>query len=140
MILFYGGYKKHLRKLSTMQNKAMRAITLAKYNESATPIYKNLKILPLEEIYKIQLSKLMFMHTRHELPTPLMELFTVNNAIHSHDTRQKMDPHVRKSNLQSTSRSLLHRAPATWQEIPYNIKQCRTTNHFIHKLRKYLGY
>ena len=82
----------------------------------------------------------MFMHTRHELPTPLMELFTVNNAIHSHDTRQKMDPHVRKSNLQSTSRSLLHRAPATWQEIPYNIKQCRTTNHFIHKLRKYLGY
>jgi hypothetical protein len=63
-LLLWGSASKSLtKKIEVMQNKAIRSITNSKYNESALPLYKQLKILPIKHLYEQQLGKLMYMHT-----------------------------------------------------------------------------
>ena len=49
----------------------MRSITNSKYNDSSGPIYKNLSILPLTGLYKLETVKCMYLNQRNELPLPL---------------------------------------------------------------------
>ena len=129
-----------VQKLQILQNKAVRAITLSKYNASATPIYKNLKILPINGMFKLQLGKLMYRHSNNSLPTPLLKLFTPNRDIHSHNTRHSMDPHIQKSKTQIMAKSFLHRAPAIWYTLPQPIKDSKTAKSFNNNMKKHLGY
>ena len=139
-ILWASSSKTHMRKLQIMQNKAIRAITLSKYNASASPIFKTLGILPVDDIYKFQLSTFMYMHVAHMLPASLMDFFTPNINVHDHNTRHRLDPHVRNSNSLLTVQSFLHKAPEIWYQLPQTIKQSITKISFMTKMRKYLGY
>ncbi len=56
----------------------MRYIHNAPYNSPTTVLYKNLNIPKLQDIYKIQLGKLMYDYTTSKLPPPFLELFTPN--------------------------------------------------------------
>ena len=64
-----------------MQNKAMRIIQNIKYNSSAKPIYKKLKVFPINQLYQQQLGKLMFMHHNSTLPPQIQKIFTINNTV-----------------------------------------------------------
>jgi hypothetical protein len=139
-LLWASSAKTHIRKLQIMQNKAIRSITLSKYNASAIPIFKTLGILPVDEIFNLQLSTLMYMNVAHMLPSPLMDFCTPNINVHDHNTRHRLDPHVRNSNSHLTIQSFLHKAPDIWYQLPLNIKQSLTKISFTTKMRKYLGY
>ena len=52
----------------------MWVIQNLKYNSSAKPIYKNLKVLPIDQLYKQQLGKLMFMHHNATLPPQIQKI------------------------------------------------------------------
>ena len=48
------------QRIFILQKKAIRIITLSKYNAHTAPIYKELKLLKVSDIYKLQ--KLKFYH------------------------------------------------------------------------------
>ena len=66
-VLWGSTQQKYVHRLEIMQNKAMRVIQNLKYNSSANPTYKKLKVLPIEQLYQQQ-GKLMFMHHNSTLP------------------------------------------------------------------------
>ena len=53
-VLLWG---KNTKRIFKLQKWAMRAITRSKYNAHTDPLFKNLKILKIHDIYKVNLLK-----------------------------------------------------------------------------------
>ena len=118
ILLWGGANKKHLNKLKVSQNKTVRNINNSRYNESAQPIYKKLSILTLEQLYNIELCKFMYDYNTHNLPTPLLSLYTHNSDIHTHNIRHSKDAHVTARQTELLSRSFIHTSPDLWLTMP----------------------
>ena len=84
-----------------LQNKAIRAVGGAEWNESSSPLYYKFKVLKFHDIYKYELAKFMH-HVQHNtLPTPLKNFFDyVKNDLNFNTrsrTRQKLKVPLFKS-------------------------------------------
>ena len=80
------------------------------------------KILKLDDLYKFELSKFMFDCINGLIQTPILDYFTTNATIHAHHTRQINIPHVTQTFGTISDRSVTHKGPKTWIEIPQTIR------------------
>ena len=69
------------------KKKAIRCISGAKYNAHSDPIFKQLSILKFDDIYKLNVAKIMLTYVREELPTPLQSIFRFDRNTHAYNTR-----------------------------------------------------
>ena len=70
--------------------KAIRAITRSKYNAQTEPIFKELSLLKIEDIYKIHHLKLFYKYVNKNLPEYFQAMsFIYHSEIHSHHTRHR---------------------------------------------------
>ena len=104
------------------------------YNEPSSPLFKKCNLLiiiiiKLQGIYKLQCCKLMYEFLNNNLPTPIMNIFTVNSDIHGHNTRQLNDVHLPKVKTDIVKRSYLCKAPVYWS-LSINIKSSKSNNIF----------
>ncbi len=93
------------------------------------------KILKLDDLYTFELSKFMFDCIKGLLPTPILEYFTTNATIHAHHTRQRNIPHVTQTFCTIFERSVTHKGPKTWTEIPQTIRLYQNKNIFTRLLK-----
>ena len=99
------------KRLIILQKKAVRTISLSRYLSHSTPLFKNLKILKIDDQYSIQLYKLYYKNTNNLLPS-YFNSFTpyYNNGEHSQNLRS-MTLHLlmmrREFFVQSTKYQLL---------------------------------
>ena len=63
-------FDKHLKRLATLQNKAVKLIF-----DHVTPSDLKLQILKLNDLYLYEVAKLMHKHTRKKLPISLSAFF-----------------------------------------------------------------
>lgn len=134
--LLWGSAHKHrLHKLEIVQNRAIRNIYNAPYNSSANILYKNLNIPKLDDLFKIQMGKLMYDCISLNLPSPLLNLFTPNTNIHNHVTRNRNNPHTTARRSQLVSKSFLHQSPKLWAQFPLYIKHRKTVKSFTYCLK-----
>ena len=87
LLLWGHAYKKHFNRLEVAQRKAITAITGAKYNESASQLFKTIGVLKLSDM--LQVSMLQYMHrfVKDDVPAPLLEMFVYHRDVHTHATR-----------------------------------------------------
>ena len=70
--------------------KAVRIITLSKYNAHTAPIYTELKLLKVSDIYKLQVLKFYHQLINKQLPEYFYNIPYINTCeIHQYDTRDK---------------------------------------------------
>lgn len=89
-ILIWGNaYTSTLNPLRILQKKAIRAILDEDWNSHTPPLFHKLKILMLDDIYKLQAS--LFMHDIHnnKLNETFTSMFVPLTNIHNYNTRQK---------------------------------------------------
>ena len=98
-------------------------INNSKYNESASPIYRKLNIMTFDNMYKLESCKFMYMNSKNEIPSPLIELFTRNTDIHNYNTRHSKDVHIQSRKSNQTSRSFLHQSPNHQKSLASTISQ-----------------
>ena len=75
-ILTWGGVKNsELQKIRSLQNKAIRAVNNSTFKANSNPIFSKLKILNLDDTYK--LCVLIFMHGyfNDNLPSSFQNMF-----------------------------------------------------------------
>ena len=88
-ILVWGQNYKRMFKL---QKRVMRIITCSKYNAHSEPLFKELKLLKLEDIRKLQELKFYYKLVHRQLPSYFNCIsVTTINAVHQHNTRQSGD-------------------------------------------------
>ena len=98
---------------------------------------KRLKILKLGDIYNTQINMFMYDYTTSNVPTSLSQLFTSNNSIHSHQTRHQNDMHISHRHSETVARSFICQCPATWLNLPIDIKNSRSHNAFKYKIKQH---
>ena len=75
-VLWGSAQQKYVHILEIMQNKAMWVIQNLKYNSSAKPTYKKLKVLPIVQLYQ-QLGKLLLYLHRLKKYSLLITQYTI---------------------------------------------------------------
>ena len=120
-------------------NNIVRLITKSSKYFSINPQYKMLKILKLDEIYKLELAK--FMHNLHHnnLPFIFKRQFTYLTNWHTHKTRcadsfNYFLPRVKKKFSQNL---LSFRGTKLWMEIDSSLKILNTIS-FKKEYKHYL--
>ena len=70
-----------------MQKKAIRAISFSAFKAHSSPIFKDLEILSIGDLYNYQVASLMWDLDHNILPSSLSSYFTKRSNDHSHLTR-----------------------------------------------------
>ena len=99
-------YPSYLQNLQKLQNKALKAICNAPYRSPAKPLYTQLNILQIQDVYKHEIAKFMFNCNKTLTPTPFSNFFQKTNQVSNRSTRLSADqdnlyiPRYRNNRLQ----------------------------------------
>ncbi len=86
------GYK--CDRIVKLQKKAVRIVSLSKYNAHTEPIFKQLKLLKVTDILKVQELKFYYKYVHRMLPNYLLDMpFYPNTNTHNYSTRHQNDLH-----------------------------------------------
>ena len=85
LIIWGSTFPKYLKKLITLQNKAVKFICAAKICDSSSP-YKRLKILKLTDLYKLEVGKFIHAHFKKMLSKNLSNYFILISQISKKST------------------------------------------------------
>ena len=76
-----------LNQLNVLHNKIIAAMTYSSFRTKIMPLYKKLNLLKLDDIYSLELGKIMHKFHSGNLPDNFNYLFTPVNQVHCHATR-----------------------------------------------------
>lgn len=136
IVLWGGTCKSYLNKIRISQRKAVRYIHRSSYNAHTNPLFSESKILKLDDIYELEVGKLVYDAMHNTLPKPLSFLYNPNCTIHSHNTRQRGNPHMETRRSVVAANSLTHKAPVIWSHLPQHIRELNTRSKFKKHLKK----
>ena len=129
-------HNTYVNKLYIKQKRSIRIVMGAQYNAHTSPLFKHLNIVKLHDLYELQIAKYMYSYSQNTLPIPLMTLFTSNDNIHTHDTRNRHNPHISQRRITTASKSLRHRGPDIWYNIPEEITSRKNITSFSKQFKK----
>ena len=76
-------------RLNKIQKKAIRIITLNRYNSHTEPLFKQLNMLKIEDLLKLQQLTFYFKFNEGSLPVYLQNWdITPNSHVHNYNTRE----------------------------------------------------
>ena len=78
LIIWGSTFPTYLKKMITLQNKAVKFICAAKFCDNSSPYYKRLKILKLTDLYKLEVGKFIHANFKKMLPNNLSNYFNFN--------------------------------------------------------------
>ena len=122
-------------RISSIQKKVMRIITLNTYNSHTEPLFKNLKLLKIEDMLKLQELKFYFKYI-HKPSYLLNWLIIPSINIHNYNTRAKENIHTFRTKHKFAMKCLRHSLPHTINETPDAIKN----KIFTHSLHGFIIY
>ena len=128
-ITVWGGtYPTHLNPLIILQKRFIRLMADADRLAHTTPLFHQLKILKLNDIFRYFTSVQMFKSIN-------LGLFANE---HQHFTRNRDLARPLYHRLTSTQHSFTHNGPKIWNELPYDIRSIDSLRLFKKKLKQFL--
>ena len=111
-----------LHRMQTKQNRAIKALYNLDYLTPTKQMHKDLKLLMVEDIGKI--NTLKFVHNQRNNKTPIVfkNYFIENRAIHQHNTRQTKDLHNTHANSNKKQQLIKCRGTKLWNQLPQSIR------------------
>ena len=73
--------------MTKLKKKSVRILSFEHYLAHTTPLFSNLKILKIQDIFKLETLKFAFDFINSNLPEALHCLFTKSLSVHPHNTR-----------------------------------------------------
>ena len=92
-----------------LQKRAIRIISLSKFNAHTDPLFKKLKLLKVFDLLTLQVLKTYSKFKHNKLPAYLQNGALIrNNVIHSHNTRRATARHRFRNNRMFANLCLRH--------------------------------
>ena len=124
-------------KLNTIQKKVIRIITCSKYNAHTDPLFKNLKLLKVEDIFIIAKIKFYHKYINQTLPLNLQNLpLFPSMDLHSHNTRFCGNIFTHRCGHVFAKSCLRFDLPETINSLPYSIYD-KLYTHSLQGLARY---
>ena len=143
-ILVWGSAStSNIQSLSTLVNKAIRIISFAPHgNLHISQLYKDLNLLNLQSIFKLELGKFLYKEKHSLLPTKIGNYFELSSNFveHRHNTRvsvtsQTLNLVVR---LKSSEKAVQFRGNKLWNSISHDLRSQESYKIFKRKFKKQL--
>ena len=130
----------NLNRLIKLQKKCLRLLTFSPYDAHTNPLFSNLKILKIEDIFKYQTLKLLHEYSSSKLPQALMKLFKPVKDTHQRETRSNTKNLLYVPSINTVRfgvNSISYNGPKLWND---HIKSCKEllTVKTPDSLKKYL--
>ena len=122
----------------------MRFITFYEFQEHTTPIFKNFKILKLQDIIKFNTLKLNYLYYKDQLPLKIKYIFTPNGSVNPHNTRGGKLLFISQVNTTHYgTKSVRYNGPVIWNDFFRNTDNnnnlfSTSTSKFKHYLKDLL--
>ena len=82
-------YKVHVDKLYILQKRVIRLVTNSDFLSPSLPHFVKLKIIPLFELVKLNISIFMFKYHKGIFPAVFNNMFKTNSSFHNYHTRTR---------------------------------------------------
>ena len=93
-IVWANNYPSKLTRIVVLQKRAVRIIAKVGCRESTAEMFKELKLLRVDQINELEVSILMFKYNSGQAPYRLNQLFKPNHMVHSYGTRNRNNCYI----------------------------------------------
>ena len=131
-------YRSKLQPLYLLQKRAIRICTHSHRLAHTKDLFVKLNVLTVFNINDYQCAVLIFKHEKNILHISISCMIKKNSNLHNYNTRNKDKYHLYPATKNYTLQSFRHYAPVVWNNLPTEIRSCKTLNLFKQKLKKYL--
>ena len=101
-------------------------------------LFKNLKILNFEDIYKLQIGKFMYQHKSSLLPYSFNNMFLVTRQVHSYGTISSELFYLPQCRTNIRKFSISFQGPKFFNSLSFEIRNAISTASFCCKLKAFL--
>lgn len=138
-ILIWGdSCKLYLDKLTKLQKWAIRTVSCSHYRCHTPPLFGQLKILTLEDMYTLDLGVFMYRYSANHLPISFNNYFVKRSEVHNYATRHCDNYNLTKNKKAFSDHSVRTRGPHLWNSLPSSLKKANSVNHFRNKFKQSL--
>ena len=133
-------YPSNLRRLITLQKRVVRIMSRTAFDAHTEPLFKNLRILNLKDIYKLQIGKFMYQCKSGLLPDSFNDMFFVTRQVHSYGTRSSELFYLPQCRTTCNIRkfSISFQGPNFYNSLSPEIQNVTSTASFCSKLKAFL--
>jgi len=140
IIIWGSTFKTYLSKLEKLQNKAVKVIGGASWQDRATPYYSKLQILKICDLFQLELASFMYKFKNKQLPFTFLHYFQETSTICSKQLRSTTNqnyflPRYRTKKIQ---RSIKFQGAKIWNSINAEIRKSSSIKMFKKKYKLYL--
>ena len=124
LIIWSATFKLYLDPLKKLQNRAIRIITYADRFENGSLLFRNLKILQLDDLIKLETAKFMNSFDNNALPPHFGNYFGKIKQVHNRSTRSsdKNLLYLARYRSNRLQRSIKFRGVKVWNDTPFELK------------------
>jgi len=131
-----------IKPIYILQKNVLKAITFKNSSSPSTPIFYDLKILKLYDLFHLKLLTLVYECMNLISPIFFHNFFDNLTSVHQYNTRQACKGDIfmtQKNTLQYGLRFIKYAGAKSWNEIPAIIKQSRSVVIFCRELKQHFS-
>ena len=113
-----------------------RSVTCSKYNAHTDPLFIELKLLKIQDIYKLNVLKFFFKYQNETLPNYFYGMFDNLYPTHHYSTRQRGQPVVARGRTSAANHSIRYSLP----DVILNTNTCIIEKLTTHSLNGFSNY
>ncbi len=122
-----------MKKVQTQQNRAVKILFNKDYYIRTKILQKDLDILLIQYIYRLSIAKFAYKQKNGLLADIFRDLFTENNQVHSHNTRQKNNIRLNHTINKYGKVTTKQQSSNIWNSISTKIRKAKTVKHLAGK-------
>ena len=108
-------------RISKLQKCALRIMTNSGYNAHTEPLFKQLYLLKVKDIFDVQCMKLWYKFVNKKLPNYFRDMFKYNHEVHNIGTRSHDQLHLYPTRTSGARNVLRHHIPELLNTFPKNL-------------------
>ena len=130
-------YSTRLQPIRRLHKKIIRLITFSKFSDHTSPLFRELSILPLDDINNEAIALFMFRYFNNMLPSSFNDFFCLNKDVHRYNTRSFANIHKTQARTNYQKHSIKHKGISVWNNLTKSIKEVKSFNLFRKKIKIY---
>ena len=96
----------------------------------ALAFLRNLHLLTVYDLFKLQLAVFMYRHQNNLLPSLFRDYFITNASIHNYNTRSRFNIHHNSCNTNTKLHTVRFSGPKLWNSIDPSTRSINSLNSF----------
>ena len=125
LIVWGQTFTSYVDLIFKLQKKAVRAISFQPRMSPSLPIFKDLKLLTLSELFELRLLTFVFDSVNKTSSSCFHDFFLLNSCVHHYSTRQASQDDLylfRRNSLQYGLKSIRYLGAKLWNTLPIELQ------------------